>query len=168
MLDIYSMRQIYWANQDKGNWELSCWKAKVLLSIPQSSSCWIRRARQKVELADETIAKLLQCLRWSCFWGLWTYLGGYLWLCREHKWLRLWNCDRSREIQDPYLCLNLDKLDLLLGMNQVKFWHSWLEMFCRHFFWNVQNVDWWDISRPVLEKKGSMFSISRKVNLIPI
>ena len=121
MLDIYSMRQIYWANQDKGNWELSCWKAKVLLSIPQSSSCWIRRARQKVELADETIAKLLQCLRWSCFWGLWTYLGGYLWLCREHKWLRLWNCDRSREIQDPYFCLNSDKLDLLLGMLQVEY-----------------------------------------------
>ena len=83
MLDIHiyicSMRQIYWANEDKGNWEFSCWKAEVLSSIPQSSSCWIRRARQRVELADEeTIAKLLQCLRLSRFWGLWTYLGGWV------------------------------------------------------------------------------------------
>ena len=44
---------------------------------------------------------------------------------------------------------------------------SWLGLFS--LFQNAQNVDRWDISRPVLEKKGSMFTLFRiAFQLIPI
>ena len=44
---------------------------------------------------------------------------------------------------------------------------SWLGLFS--LFQNAQNVERWDISRPVLEKKGSMFTLFRiAFQLIPI
>ena len=52
---------------------------------------------------------------------------------------------------------------LVLGMPQARdfriFDRSWLGLFS--LFQNAQNVERWDISRPVLEKKGSMFTLFR-------
>ena len=60
---------------------------------------------------------------------------------------------------------------LVLGMPQARncriFDRSWLGLFS--LFQNAQNVERWDISRPVLEKKGSMFTLFRiAFQLIPI
>ena len=60
---------------------------------------------------------------------------------------------------------------LVLGMPQARncriFDRSWLGLFS--LFQNAQNVERWDISRPVLEKKGSMLTLFRiAFQLIPI